>query len=75
LVDARARGIKKCTIRFEKGVEGIDSAQMHFTVEKAPHYLLVPYFGYYANPNLLQISYLYQKIFEKPKLLTAFKSS
>lgn len=64
LIELRTNGIKKCTIKFEKGDEGPDTASMIIGIEKKACYLNHEMFGYFSKKNIVD----YQVKVEKYEL-------
>lgn len=50
-INSRVCGIQECNIKFTKGNEGLDTADMYLKLSKAPAYFFYPFVGYYQNPN------------------------
>lgn len=74
-MNQRVKGAQKCTVRFERGYQGLDSAIMKFEVEKAPYYFMVPFFGYYEHPNELFCSFIFKNYFAKSSLFKPFQQT
>ena len=53
LIELRANGIKKCSIKFDKGDFGTDSAAMLVELEKKSCYLNHEMFGYFTRKNVI----------------------
>jgi hypothetical protein len=53
LIELRTNGLSKCTIKFDKGDHGTDSAAMYLNVEKKPCYFNHEMFGYFTRKNIL----------------------
>ena len=53
LIELRTNGIKKCTIKFDKGDYGTDSAAMLINLEKKSCYFNYEMFGYFTRKNVI----------------------
>lgn len=51
ILEQRVPGLKKCTIKLDKGDEGTDSAKLFIGVEKKPIYQSMKIFGYAYHKN------------------------
>lgn len=67
-VNNRASGIEKCTIKFEKGTGGIDTALLRFSAEKKGHYFKFPFFNYYSEPSKIRLAYCFRKYYAHTSL-------